>query len=163
MLQLYAKRYPGEKAANALYKALSSKLVDGKEDEAKKLLADLTEKYPESKFTVAGNFRMIDFLRENARYTEALTMLDAVGKRYSSVRSELIPEILYDRAVICSALNDHVNKLNALEELVSKYADHALAARAFFMLGDLKSSMGDAEAALTAFQQAKKRSDGIFA
>ena len=163
ILQLYAENYPGEKAANALYKALSALLAEGREADAAKLLDKLAAKYPESKFTVAGNFRMVDFLRENARYLEALNTLEAVSKRYGSVRAELIPEILYDRAVIYGALNDHTNKLKALEELVTKYADHTLSGRAFFMLGDLKASLGDAEAALAAFQQAKKRSDGIFA
>ena len=162
-LQLYAERYPGEKAANALYKALSAELAAGKEVEAKKLLTKLSEKYPDSKFTVAGNFRMVDFLRENVRYNEALTMLDAVSKRYGSVRTELVPEILYDRAVICGAVNDHNNKLKALEELVRQYPDHPVAGRAFFMLGDLKAALLDYEAALAAFQQAKKRSDGVFA
>ena len=163
MLQLYAESYPGEKAANALYKALSALLAEGKEEAARNLLNKLAGKYPESKFTVAGNFRIVDFLRENGRYVEALAALEAVSRRYGSGRAELLPEILYDRAVICGLLNDHVNKLKALEELVTKYADHALVGRAFFMLGDLKASLGDAEAALAAFQQAKKRSDGAFA
>lgn len=163
LLQLYAEKYPGERAANALYKALSAFLAEGKEADAVKLLDKLAGKYPESKFTVAGNFRMVDFLRENGRYTEALTALDNISSRYGSARAELIPEILYDQAVICGLLKDHVNKLKALEELVKKYADHALAGRAFFMLGDLKASLGDTEEALTAFQQAKKRSDGVFA
>ena len=162
LLQNYAERYPGEKAANALYKVLSADLLAGKEAEAKTILNKLTEKYPESKFTIAGNFRMVDFLRDKLRYSEALAVLDAISKRYSSVRPELIPEILYDRAVIYGHLNDHTNKLAALEELVKKYADHPMAGRAFFMLGDLKASLLDAEAALTAFQQARKRSDGIF-
>ena len=163
MLQLYAEKYPGEKAANALYKALSSLLAEGKEADARELLNKLAGKYPESKFTVAGNFRIVDFLRENSRYTEALTALDDVSKRYGSVRAELIPEILYDQAVIYGLLNDHVNKLKALEKLVTEYADYALAGRAFFMLGDLKASLGEAEEALAAFQQAKKRSEGVFA
>ena len=163
MLQLYAERYPGEKAANALYKALSAKLLTGKEDDAKNLLAQLTGKYPESKFTIAGNFRMVDFLRENKRYNEALTMLEAVSSRYSSVHSNLIPEMLYDRAVLYDLLNDHPNKLKALEELTKQYPDNPVAGRAFFMLGDLKAAVGDAEAALAAFLQAKKRSGGIFA
>ena len=163
MLQLYAKRYPGEKAANALYKALSAELSANKEVEGKKLLAELAEKYPESKFTVAGNFRMADFLRENKRYEEALNMLESVSRRYSSARSELIPEILYDRAVLYGLLNDYPNKLKALEELVRQYPDNPAAGRAFFMLGDLKAAAGDAEAALAAFLQAKKRSDGLFA
>ncbi len=162
MLQAYARRYPGEKAANALYKALSFKLLSGAEKEAVSLLAQLAEKYPESKFTIAGNFRMVDFLRVNKRYGEALSVLDAVSKRYSSVRSELIPEILYDRAVLYGLLDDYPNKLKALEELVKQYPDNPVAGRAFFMLGDLKAAMNDAAAALAAFQQAKKRSDGIF-
>ena len=163
MLQLYAGNYPGEKAANALYKALSALLAENREAAAVKLLNTLTEKYPESKFTVAGNFRRVDFLRENSRYKEALSALEIISSRYSSTRTELIPEILYDRAVICGALNDHAGKLKALEELTGKYADHALAGRAFFMLGDLKAASGDAEAALAAFQQAEKRSVGTFA
>ena len=162
LLQNYAERYPGEKAANALYKVLSADLLAGREAEAQTILNKLTEKYPESKFTIAGNFRIVDFLRDKLRYSEALAVLDAISKRYSSVRPELIPEILYDRAVIYGHLNDHTNKLAALEELVKKYADHPMAGRAFFMLGDLKASLLDAEAALTAFQQARKRSDGIF-
>ena len=113
--------------------------------------------------TLADIMSYVDFLRENSRYNEALIMLDAISKRYGSVRSELIPEILYDRAVIHGLLNDQVKKVNELEELVRQYADHAVAGRAFFMLGDLKIAMGDANGALTAFQQAKKRSDGVFA
>lgn len=158
----YAEKYPGEKAANALYKALNSALLRGEVENAGKILALLDKDYPESKFTIGAHFSMVDFLRRSKNSEEALKLLDKVEKRYAAQHTDLIPEILYDRAILNKELRDVLNMQKALETLVQQHGKHPLAARAFFLLGDLHIYKKDFEAALTAFQQARVRSAGAF-
>ena len=162
LLKEYAARYPGEKAANALYNALNIRLAQGDQADAEAVLKELSGKYPDSKFTIAGMFRMADFQRENKQWLLAEKQLEQLEQRYKTSHPELMPELLYDRAVLCDATGDDAKKLAVVEEFLKKYPDHAIAHRVFFMLGDMRFKAGDYAAALTAFQQAKERSTGVF-
>ncbi len=156
----YATAYPGENAANALYKAQGELLLTGDEAAADALLKQLERDYPESKYTVGAHFRRVDFLREAGRYPVALSVLDDIAKRYGEKNPELQAEIAFDRAVICDQNRDGAGALKALTEIVEKYADKPVAPRAFFMLGDLKARNGEYEAALALFRQAEERQPG---
>ena len=162
IFQQFAQIAPGEKAANALYKALGEVLNNNKQEQALLILKKLDEKYPDSKFTIGAHFRWLDHLREQKKFDDAAKTLALIEKRYAAKHPELMPEILYDRAEITRELGDMVNMQTALETLLSKYADQAIAPQAFFMLGDLKVSQGDFAGALAAFQQARERSAGVF-
>ncbi|MBE6380988.1 MAG: hypothetical protein E7047_08670 [Lentisphaerae bacterium] len=120
----------------------------------------MTEDYASSKYTVSAYFAMVDFLRRSKKYPEAQTLLDTLDKLYSSKHPEIVPEILYDRAVLCGEVKDHKNMLKALEKLTLQHASSALAPQAFFLLGDLQMLRGEYKAALSAFQQAHERSGG---
>ena len=159
----YARLYPGEKAANALYKAVSAVLARGDGKSAAGIIEMLDKNYPGSKFTIGAHFLMSDFLRETGRFTEALAALDMIDSRYKEKHPELIPEILFDRAVLYGKLKDNSNMQKALETLIRQYADQPVAPQAFFLLGNLKMEQGRFEEALNAFNQAHERSGaGIF-
>lgn len=159
----YARLYPGEKAANALYKAVSAVLARGDGKGAGTIIEILDKNYPESKFTIGAHFLMSDFLRETERFTEALAALDEIDSRYKEKHPELIPEILFDRAVLYGKLKNNSNMQKALEKLIREYADQPVAPQAFFLLGNLKMEQGRFEEALNAFNQAHERSGvGIF-
>ncbi|MBR2358590.1 MAG: tetratricopeptide repeat protein [Lentisphaeria bacterium] len=162
LLKEYAARYPGEKAANALYNALHIRLGQDDQTDAEALLKELAGKYPDSKFTIGGMFSMVDHQRNNKQWDQAIRQLEQLEQRYKTSHPELLPELLYDRATIYDAIGDNGKKLSALEELLNKYPDHAIAHRAFFMLGDMRLNSGDYAGALAAFQQAGERSRGIF-
>ena len=162
IFQKFARLSPGEKAANALYKALNEVLNRNDEKAAGNILQELDKKYPDSKFTIGSHFRWLDHLREHKRFDDAAKTLAVIEKRYGTTHPELMPEILYDRAEITRKLGDMINMQNALETLLKKYADQPVAPQAFFLLGDLKISKGDFAGALAAFQQARERSSGIF-
>ncbi len=156
----FAAAYPGENAANALYKAQGELLIAGDAAAAEKLLTELDSKYPDSKYTVGAHFRKVDFLRESGRAADALSALDELGKRFTAKNPELQAEILYDRAILCDALRDGAGAQAALNDIIGRYADKPIAPQAFFMLGDLKARNGDFAAAAALFRQAEERKPG---
>ena len=164
LFEKYAAAYPGEKAANALYKALDVLLQKNDAVRAGNLMQTLENKYPDSKFTIGAKFRMSDFLRQQNRHDAALELLNKLETSHGSKHPELKPEIYYERALLYSDLKDSLHMLQELEKITRQYADHAIAPRAFFLLGNHNMHKGDYAAALGAFQQAQERSGGgVFA
>lgn len=159
----YAAKFPGERAANALYKALTELLAADKEAEAVKLLAQLESQYVDSKYTISGKFLNSSWLRQKNRCEEALKVMESVEKLYAAKHAELMPEILYERALLYGQLKDHLHMQEVLAGLTSRYADSAIAPQGFFLMGDLKMSLADYAGALAAFKQAQERSkDALF-
>lgn len=159
----FAAQYPGEQAANALYKALIEELAGGREKEGARAMDALRSRYPDSKFTIGGYFRMAAYFSQTRRYEEALKVLAEVEAKYVALHSDLMPEILYDRACIYRELGDTVNMQKALETVAHKYSSHKAAPQTFFMLGDFLMQRQDYSNALTAFQRARERASGVFA
>ena len=158
----FADAYPGENAANALYRAQGELLAAGQESRAIDILTKLEKNYPASKYTVGAQFRKVDHLKQKNQLDEALRALDFIEKTYSGKYPELKPQLLYDRALLLQQQKKWAQMLAPLEELTGKYADCAIAPQAFFLLGDLKSKDGKLEEALNAFKQARERSSETF-
>ena len=160
IFERYAENYPGERAANALYKALNELLATGDYSKSSGILQKLIAGHAESKFAVAGYFSVISYLRRSGDYKQALQQLQDAAARYQSKYPELTPEILYEYALLYDALKDYPKMHSNLEILIKNHAAHKLAAQAFFMLGDMHVRNGNYQQALTAFQQAQERSQG---
>lgn len=159
----FAGRYPGEKAANALYKAMLQELIAGDAKGAEEIFGTLCSRYPDSKYTVGGYFMMAENLRKAQRRDEALKLLALLEEKYVSLHKELLPEILYDRACIYREISDWEKMQQTLELIVHQHGAHPVVPQAFFMLGDLLMQRQDYSAALSAFKQAHERSAGVFA
>ena len=160
IFERYAANYPGDRAANALYKSVNELLALGKYTKAEELWKKLTSTYPDSKFSIAGYFSMISFLRNNNYIPQALRLLQEAANRYQAKNPELIPEILYERALLYNALKDYTQVRSNLDELIKNHTGNKLVAQALYMQGDLFLLNGDYQQALTAFQQAQERSNG---
>ncbi|MBE6368288.1 MAG: tetratricopeptide repeat protein [Lentisphaerae bacterium] len=158
----FADRYPGESAANALYRAHGELLKLNKADAAASVLDRLIKDHSQSKYTVGAQFRQLDQLKAADKTAEALQLLDNIDKNYSGKYPELKPQILYDRALLFQQQQQWQQMFAPLEELTGKYADSVIAPQAFFLLGDLRSQDGKLEEALNAFKQARERSSGEF-
>ena len=159
----FAERYPGEKAANAMYKALLQELTAGDSKGAEEIFGALCSRYPESKYTVGAYFLMVENLCCKQRRDEALKLLAQLEEKYTALHKDLLPEILYDRASIYREIGDWEKMRQTLEMIVHQHGAHPVVSQAFFMLGDLLMQRQDYGAALTAFKQAHERSTGIFA
>ena len=160
----YARTYPGEAGANALYKAHGELLAAGKTGAADAVLADLEKDYPKSRYTVGARFAAADALREKGDYRGAGAQLDEIARRHAVNHPELLAEVAFDRAVLCEQMGDGAGAVNELTRIVQQYADQPIAPRAFFMLGDIRARNNDFEPAAALFRRAgEKQPGGDFA
>ncbi len=161
----FAADYPdNDLAPDALYQAQHCAYFLEDSNAMLELMQQLLKRYPDSKFTPAAQFWWVDFLKSAGRFKEAQTLLQEMYDQARRRQPELLPQILYDQAVVAGKNGENGKALVLLKELLEKYPQDPIRAEAFFLAGDLASLEADYAAAAEFYRQAAElRPDTAFA
>lgn len=152
--------YPkNQLAANALYKGLYARYFLKDAKSMKEITVQMEQKYPESPFTVAAMFWQVDYLKGEAKYSEALELLRIMAEKYQK-NQEISPKIIYDMALINQRQNENRAALALLENIFEKYPQSSVVADGLFLAGDIASVEGDYSRAAAYYQRAAKLRPG---
>ena len=152
-----------ELAPNALYKLMNVLQASGKVEEAAGTAETLVRNFPESLYTAAALFRLVDRAAAGNRHGAALEYLariDALPIRHTGIRAR----VLFDRASIHAKLDNPRKALELLEKLLAAYAADQTAADAAELAGYLSAMLGEyVQGAAFYARAAQLRPGGVFA
>ncbi|MCP4181627.1 MAG: tetratricopeptide repeat protein [bacterium] len=143
--------------AESYHKLVYANLLNKHLPDALKYTKILSEKYPNSDFTVQALFWISNYYRNIKQYDKAINELSIIIDN-NTKKDSVIAKAYYDKGYILFLDNKNSNAITTLTNLESLYPKSKIINKSYYLMGDILSSEGNYSEAINNYSKALKNS-----
>jgi len=138
----FIKRFPHSKdVPEVCYKRIYALFCAGKDNDASDGVYVLAGKFPDSSYTIAAFFWLVDLYRDQGNIKKALDTLEDICKRYKNDK-DTVSQALTEQAYLAFQQGKDKSAEELLIQVIKTFPASAGVPRAFFLLGNISSDAG---------------------
>jgi tetratricopeptide (TPR) repeat protein len=139
------------------YKLVYANLLNNDLSKVVKYTKILSNKYPNSEFTMQALFWISNYYRSMKQYDKAINQLSTIIETYNK-KDSVIADAYYNKGYILYLDNKNSNAITTLTNLESLYPKSQIIDKSYYLKGDILSSEGNYSDAISSYTKALENS-----